>query len=144
MRKHHHKAIWIMIGLHQLLGFIWYSPVLFLNAWLSGQGKTVEQTDMKDPMPFVWDVATTIIAAYSLSWLTMKLGADNFIKGMGVGLVIFFGITLHAIVPHYKFLGLGDTVLYTDLGLLFIWIVLTASVLASWKKKEMVIEPVQK
>ena len=138
MRKNNHKAIWIMIALHQLLGFIWYSPVLFLNAWLSGQGKTLVQTSMRDPLPYVWDFVTTIIAAYTLSWLTKKLGADTFLKGAWVGIIVFFGITFQAIAPHYKFFGMGNSVLFTDLGILFIWTVITTGVLASWKNKDFV------
>ncbi len=136
MNKHHHKAIWIMIAIHQLMGFIWYSPAFFLSPWLAGQGKTVEQTNMKDPFPFIWDIATTILAAYTLSWLTNKLAAHTFVKGTWVGMLVFFGIILQAIAPHYKFLGMPDTVLFIDLGFPFLWTIVTTGVLAAWRKKD--------
>lgn len=135
MVKHNHLAIWIVIVAHQILGFVWYAPQLFLNPWLEGQGKTYSQFTPPDPIQIIWAIATTIINVYVLSWLVGKLGAKTFMDGAKIGIILFVGISLLDVAAHYKFLGIKDTVLFIDLGLIFINTVLTAGVLAAWRKK---------
>ena len=135
MIKHNHIAVWVIIIGHQLLGFLWYAPQLFLNPWLAGQGKTATQLNPKDPVPIVWAIVTTILNVYVLSWLVQKLGAKTFMEGAKIGMILFLGISLLDVAAHYKFLGIKDAVLFIDLGLIFVNTILTAGVLATWRKK---------
>jgi hypothetical protein len=134
MKQHHHIAVWAMVIAHQILGFLWYSPWLFLPLRASSMGKTLEQANVQDPVAIVSDIVTTILAAYTISWLVQKLEMNTLAKGAMLGLILFAGIILQAIVPHYKFLLIPDAVLLMDLGLPLLWTVLTASVLAVWRK----------
>lgn len=134
MDKHNHLAIWAMIIAHQVLGFLWYSPWLFLPARAASLGKTLEQANVQDPVAIVSDIITTILAAYTLSWLVHKLGADTAVQGAMIGGIVFVGIILQAIVPHYKFLLLPDAIVLMDVGLPLLWTLLTTTVFAVWKK----------
>jgi len=48
---------------YMLLGALWYSPVLFGNAWMKGIGKTKEQvTADASPVNYVWALILSFIA----------------------------------------------------------------------------------
>ena len=53
MPRFNHRAIWAMVVLQQVLGFVWYSPPLFLNLWLEGIGKKQSGLNQSDPVPFI-------------------------------------------------------------------------------------------
>lgn len=134
MKNHNHIAVWAMIIIHQVLGYLWYSSFLFLNPWLAGQGRTADQLNASGPAPLVWSIITNILAAYTISWLVVKLNISGFVAGAKLGFILFMGFSLLALASHYKFLGIADSVMFIDLGLLLIWTVLTAGVLAAWRK----------
>ena len=135
MRKSNHLAIWVMIIAHQVMGYIWYSPYFFLDAWLTGQGKTVEDLNQTDPTPFAYAIVASIMACYSISWLvraTQTITVDQAIK---LGIILSAAFVFPAIAPHYKFLGLANSVLWIDLSLSILMTVATTVVLALWTRE---------
>ncbi|HSR88937.1 MAG TPA: DUF1761 domain-containing protein [Candidatus Udaeobacter sp.] len=135
MKNHNHLAVWLVIILHQVLGYIWYAPFLFLNVWLAGQGRTMAQLNASGPAPIIWSIVANIIAAYTISWLIIKLDVKNFWSGAKLGVVLSAGFFILGLGAHYKFLGIADSVVFIDLGLLFVWTIIAASILAAWRKK---------
>jgi hypothetical protein len=137
MGKHNHLAVWVMIIAHQVMGFVWYSPFLFVNKWLEGQGKTSQDINTSDPMPFVYSIIGTVLACYGISWLTKVANTNTFNEALKLGLVLSFSLVFPAIAPHYKFLGLANSVLWIDLSLSLVMTTLTTIVLALWRGKKL-------
>jgi hypothetical protein len=111
-----HKLVILTTVLNQLIGFLWYSPMLFLGAWAAAQGKSLSQMTMSDPLPFVWDIAHAIALSYATAWVIARSEASCPVTGAKVGALLALAFTVPALGAHYGFLGLPGTVLLVDAG----------------------------
>ena len=138
MSRHNHIAVWVMVFALQGLGMAWYG--LFSEPWVAGQGKTMEQLQNMepDPTPYIFSFICAILSSYVISWLVIQLNKDTFAKGASLGIILFLGLSGASMALHYPFLGMSYTVLAIDLGMTLVATVLTAGVLAAWRKKEKV------
>jgi hypothetical protein len=137
MVRHHHRAILVTVLLNQVVGLVWYSPYLFLNPWTAGLGKKVSELDKGNLAPFVGAIFGAFLSCYVISWLLQRLGANTGSKGASVGIILWVGIALPVLLPHYMFAGLSFSVLFIDaLNVLFI-LVMTGFILATWRKSRL-------
>ncbi len=111
-----HKLVILTTVLNQLIGLIWYSPLLFLGAWAAAQGKTIADMTMSDPTPFVWDIAHAAALSYATAWVIARSEASCPVSGARVGAVLALAFTVPVLGAHYGFLGIPGTVLAIDAG----------------------------
>jgi len=93
MPQFNHKAIWAMVALQQVLGFVWYSPPLFLNLWLEGIGKKQSDLNQSDPVPFIAAIVGAIAFCYILAWVNDKAKAETTRDGALVGGLMWLGLS---------------------------------------------------
>lgn len=132
--KTNHLAVWVAIILGEAIGILWYSPPLFLNPWLAAQGRTMAQLEAGPPWPPLWAFVTSALTAYTIAWLIQHMDVRGFMAGAKLGVILFFGFVLFALAAHYQFLGVANQVMWIDLGQVFIWMILTAGIIAGWRK----------
>jgi surface polysaccharide O-acyltransferase-like enzyme len=73
---------------YMALGALWYSPVLFGNAWMKGIGKTKEQVAAgASPMNYVLALIYSFIAAYGIARLMIWTGRSTISDGIVIGLL---------------------------------------------------------
>ncbi len=130
-----HYAVWAAIIMGEVMGILWYSPALFLNPWLAAQGRTMAQLEASPPWPPLWAFITSALTAYTIAWLIHRLDVRGFLAGAKLGVALFFGFVLFALGAHYQFLGVANQVLWIDMAQVFIWMVLTAGIIAAWRKR---------
>lgn len=135
MLKHNHAAIIVAVILHQAIGFLWYSPLLFLFPWLAGLGKKVTDLDMSNPAPFVADIAGWFFACYYISWLVQRVPVNTFKQGLGVAILLWTGIAVPLLAPHYLFAGIHKDVLLIDAMNALAQLTVACCLLAVWKKR---------
>ena len=70
------------------LGAVWYSPVLFSNAWLAAIGKTADEISAQanQVQAFSIAIAASLISAYVLAILAALSGASSILDGIILGL----------------------------------------------------------
>ena len=71
-----------------IIGFLWYSPMLFMNQWLKLSGKKLSdlqkgKADM--PKTYFWMILGTIVLTYGLAHVLSYAGAKNLMDGLVVG-----------------------------------------------------------
>src|ERR1700732_1832499 len=74
--KINHLAVWLLVILHQLIGFGWYA--VFGNIWLNLHAKTM--TDIENPhdfAPYLIAIIASIFVNYGLAWLITRLNAPS-------------------------------------------------------------------
>lgn len=72
---------------YMILGAIWYSPVLFGKAWMTGIGKTKEQLAGGSAMKYLYGLVFSFIAAYGIARLMLWTGRDTIADGIVIGLL---------------------------------------------------------
>ena len=134
MPQFNHKAIWAMVLFQQALGFVWYSPPLFMNLWLKGLGKRPSDLYQSDPVPFIAAIVGAIAFCYILAWVNDKAKAESATDGAIVGGLVWLGFIAPTLAVHYKFIGLSWLAIGVDAGKELVGAVLTGAILAVWKK----------
>lgn len=89
--KINHLAVWILIVLLHIIGFLWYGP-LFGDRWMEMVGLTMADAEVGSQNIWIWITNTiaTIIPMYLLAWLFVKLEIRSGLKGLGIGFLIAF------------------------------------------------------
>lgn len=109
--------------LYFFLGALWYSPLLFANAWMELRNIKEEEVDQPNPVIFIYALILQLIAVITLALFMTAVGVatatHGLIIGFGAGAGILFtasGITgifsdiplkLHMIDYGYHVIGLS-------------------------------------
>lgn len=81
-------AIVVATIAYMLLGALWYSPILFGNAWMKGLGKTKEEIAADfSPLNYLWALITSFIASYGIARVLFWTGGGGLNEGLLLGLL---------------------------------------------------------
>ncbi len=114
------------------LGALWYSPILFGNAWMKMIGKTKEQlTADFSPFNFGWAFITAVVSAYGIARVMIWSGAGSILDAILIALVAGVCFVLAPFIVNDVFEGRkrGLTLinsLYHMIGLIIASIILGA------------------
>lgn len=87
-----------------ILGFLWYSPVLFGNAWVKAIGKKMEDMSGGGPLTYLLTALTALGGSYILALLITLPDETTIASGIGIGLLVGLAIALK-IGMNYLFEG---------------------------------------
>lgn len=89
-----------------ILGFLWYSPLLFGNAWIKQIGLKREEMSGGGPLTYGLTALTALSGAFVLAWLILLAGdgAATVPIGLLVGLLVGISISVK-IGMNYLFEG---------------------------------------
>ena len=135
MTKHNHSAIVVAVILHQVIGFLWYSDFLFVHQWMAGLGKKPSDFDMSNPAPFIADIVGWFFASYFISWLVQRTEILSFNQSLGLAVLLWVGVALPLLAPHYLFAGIHTSVLLIDAMNALVQLAATCGLLAVWRKR---------
>jgi hypothetical protein len=119
------------------LSWIWYSPLLFAKPWMKALGidpnHTMSEEDKKKmPWLFLCGIIASFLVVYGMMVLVHSLKADNFITGIGIGIVVWAGFALtHSLNTFWE--GRKPLVLIINNGLFLVTYALYGGILAIWK-----------
>lgn len=88
------------------LGGLWYSPVLFGNAWMRAVGKTHDELGSPGPAVAV-SMFCCVVTAIALELLVTAVGLNTWISGLSVGLLIGLGVVAMTMLSDSIFSGWG-------------------------------------
>ena len=81
--KINHVAVWILVVVHQLIGWGWYA--FFGEKWLNLHARTM--TDIEhthNVSAYVFAIVTAIVVNYTLAWLISRLNATTAVAGLKI------------------------------------------------------------
>jgi hypothetical protein len=89
-----------------VIGFVWYLPAVFGNAWMSAIGKTREQVEQDfSPLKIVWALVLGFIISYALARLIQWTGMNTPAGGAQIGLLAGVGLVFAATATNHVFAG---------------------------------------
>lgn len=135
MKGINRTAVFVAVVLHQVLGYLWYG-VLFAGAWLKGLGPAAADIRPDAPLPYVLDVVGWLLASLLMAGLVVRLDIRSAAGGARLGLLLWLGLALPALLPHYAFIGLKPIVMAIDAGDLLVASLVTGAILGAWRMKE--------
>lgn len=97
-------AVLIATAVTMVIGFLWYSPILFGNAWMKQLGKKMEEMSGGGPLTYILTALTALVGAFLLALLMTLTDERSMASGLTIGLII--GLSIAAkIGMNYLFEG---------------------------------------
>lgn len=116
MQKREHIYIFGTVILHQIVGFIWYSPQMFANQWMLAVGKTEADLDKGNPAPFLVSIIYSFLFCYFLLWLIKGLNIQTRKESARLGSLLTFVTCAMTLAVHYQFLNFPAALVVIDGG----------------------------
>jgi hypothetical protein len=98
-----------------VLGFLWYSPVLFGNAWVKSMGLKMEEMSGGGPLTYGLTALTALAGAFLLALLLTLVPSPSIGDGIVMGLLIGFSIAVK-IGMNYLFEGKSFSLYLITIG----------------------------
>lgn len=133
--KINHLAVWVLIIVQVALGALWYSPIAFGGEWMAFLGLTETDIAQGNFVPFVIAIGGTVLLTYFLAWLLLQLEVAYLSEAVKVGFLLWLCVVVTEHATHYAFQGVHFAVLLIDMGKTLISILISVSVLVSWRKR---------
>jgi len=76
-----------------LLGWAWYSPLMFVKPWLAAQGKTMESMSGSGPGPVMaLSVLGSFVVVFAVAAIYEWASGDGLVDGIAIGLLVAVAI----------------------------------------------------
>jgi ABC-type uncharacterized transport system permease subunit len=137
--KINHLAVWILVVVHQLVGWGWYT--IFGDWWLNLHAKTMTDIERThDWFAYVFAIVTAIIVNYALAWLINRLNATNAVAGLKIALLCWFAFLFveHSTIAVFSAFETNPWPLIAiDMGRSLVAFAISGLVLGAWRKREL-------
>jgi hypothetical protein len=135
-QKINHLAVWILIVVHQLIGWGWYA--IFGEKWLNLHARTMTDIERTHNVgAYLLAIVTAIIVNYTLAWLIGRLNDTNAIGGLKIALVCWFAflfVEYSTIAVFSAFETNPWPLILIDMGRPFVAFSISGLVLGAWHK----------
>ena len=116
-----------------VIGALWYSKLMFANAWLPLVGKTEEEVSGEPSVvPFVVSIASSILLAFVLAILIDQIGG-GVNTGVIVGAIAGVGIFAMGDAPHAAFVGRPPMLYLIDAGQSSTSMIAMGAIIGTWE-----------
>ena len=122
-----------------LVGWAWYSPILWAKPWLEARGKT--PADMKDgmkdmPKVMAYGFVSTLATAYAIAVFLAMSGVTTLLGSLQVGLLLCFGFVVTTEFGHMLYTASpphwgrkAQQVFFIDIGYQIVLFMIVSSVI---------------
>ena len=118
----------------------WYT--FFMNAWLSGTGRTVESiteaskaAGLSTWMPYVIAFVCAVLMATTISCVTQLTGPQTAGRGVKTGALLWLGIVVPVWATEYVFEVRPLSLFGINAGFWLIGMTVMGAIVGGWKKK---------
>jgi hypothetical protein len=138
--KINHAAVWILVVVDQLIGWLWYSDKVFGGRWTAYHGKIMTDIDQDkfDFMPFVISIAAAIAINYTIAWLIGRLNIQSAGGGLRKALICWFAFLFmpYATIEAFSAFGRNPAeIVLINMGHNLVLFALAGVVLGAWRRR---------
>ncbi len=131
--KINHAAVWILVLVQQVIGYMWYSPLAFAIKWVELMGKSASDLQNATMLPFAFSITASVIMTYSMAYLFKKLRVENFVTGMFYAFIFWLGFLFTELATFNSFELRPVALTFIDAGKSLVTFLVTGFVLGMWK-----------
>jgi hypothetical protein len=132
-----HLAVWILVIVHQLIGWAWYT--IFGDLWLNQHAKTMTDIERTHNVgAYVLAVVAAVIINYALAWLLSRLNAASALAGLRIALLCWFAFLFaeHSTIAVFSAFETNPwPLICIDMGRPLVAFAISGLVLGAWRKK---------
>ena len=128
-------AIGVSVVLFQMLGALWWSPLLFGKAWMRALGLTkndIETPEINMNQAYGVSFAVTVVSAFGLAILFAQLQIDQLLQGAIAGWLIWLAFNMTSRVKARMFDETPWTVVLITDGYEMVGYVLMGAIIGAW------------
>jgi Protein of unknown function (DUF1761) len=133
-----HVAVWLLVVVHQLIGWGWYTALG--DKWLNLHARTMTDIDRTHNWSaYVLGIVSAAVTNYTLAWLVSRLHVTDAIAGLKTALVCWLGFLFveYATISVFSAFETNPWPLIgIDMGRPLIAFATSGIVLAGWRRKE--------
>ncbi len=134
--KINHLAVWILVVVHQLVGWGWYT--IFGDIWLNYHAKTMTDIERTHSfVPYLIAIIAAIFVNYTLAWLIARLNAPSATCGLKIALFCWFAFLFveYATISVFSAFETNPwPLVFIDMGRPFVAFAISGLVLGAWRK----------
>ena len=137
--KINHPAVWILVVVHQIIGWGWYA--IFGEKWLDLHARTMTDIERTHNVSaYVLAVIAAVIVNYALAWLIARLNPPNALAGLKVALVCWFAFLFMEYATISVFSAFETNpwpLICIDMGRPLLGMAISGLVLGAWRKRSL-------
>ena len=135
MYRINHGAVVVVTILQQIVRYIWYSPSVFFDQWLSAfRLDPVAMTDIS-LLPTIIAIISSLTFCYLFAWLVNRLSITNIFAGIGLALLLWLPHAGLWTTSQYLFASIPWSAILVDAFGTLVNIVLAGMILTLWRKR---------
>lgn len=115
------------------LGALWYSPVLFGNAWMGAIGKTADELGPAGPA-MAGSMAACLVSAVAVEFFVVATGAFTVLAAAGIGALLGFGVLAMGMLSDSLFCGWGWRLYFIQAGYRVAYLVAMGAICGGWPR----------
>ncbi len=116
-----------------ILGGIWYSKLLFANLFMKYNNKTQEELQKGVGLTFLFEFIAIYITNYVLAAIILLIGADDFWRGLQIGLILWIGFVAMTNLSTVTFEKRNFNLYLIQVSYRLVTISISGGILAIWK-----------
>ena len=132
-----HVAVWLLVVVHQLIGWGWYAA--FGEKWLNLHARTMTDIDRSHNWSaYALGVVAAIVTNYVLAWLLTRVNATTALAGLTMALLCWFGflfVEYATICVFSSFETNPWPLILIDMGRPLITFAVSGLVLGAWRPR---------
>ena len=102
-----HVVIGVLIIVHQLFSFLWYSPYIFAYKWMKASGFRLSSVPPTNELsfytPFITSIFASLLLCYGLLALLAALKVTRLKKALLLGTVCWLAFSFPLALTHNEF-----------------------------------------
>lgn len=131
--KINYLAVLVCTAIAMIVGSLWYSPILFGNAWMKGVGLKKEDIKKGDSTKgMILGLINSFIGAVVLASLIIMTNTTTFGMGMHIGGLVSIGIVATVLLTNYTFENRSKKVWVINSSYHIIYFLINGGILAIW------------
>lgn len=138
-RRINHLAIWVLVIMHQLLSFAWYSPYLFGFKWMNLAGYRLSAIPPADTFefykPFLASIFASFLLCYGLAILIRTFNIVTARRGVILAGACWLAFSFSTLFTHYEFANRPWMLTFIDAGRDGLMFLSAGLILPIWRKK---------
>ena len=135
--KINHLAVWILVVVHQLIGWGWYA--IFGEMWLNYHAKTMTDIERThSPVPYLIAIVASIFVNYALAVLLARLHVVGATMGLKIALICWFAFLFveYATISVFSAFETNPwPLVFINMGRPLIAFAISGLVLGAWQKR---------